>query len=121
MVEQLRYNRLSRWFVGLPRHEQPWDHPPFTKNRERLLEGGTPEVRFQQGLNDARAENLLSDEHFPVDGTMIRAWASQASFVRKDGSDDEGDGSHFHGQKRSNDTHASTTDPDARLFKIEPG
>ena len=82
MVEQLRYNRLYRWFVGLPLHEQPWDHPPFTKNRERLLEGGTPEVRFQQGLNDARAENLLSDEHFPVDGTMIRAWASQASFVR---------------------------------------
>ncbi len=117
LVEQLRYNMLYRWFVGLPLHELPWDHSTFTKNRDRLLKGGTPEVLFNQVLECARAENLLSDEHFSVDGTMIRAWASQASFVRKDGSDDEGDGSNFHGQKRSNETHASTTDPDARLFK----
>ena len=117
MVEQLRYNMLYRWFVGLPLHEQPWDHSTFSKNRERLLEGGTPEVLFQQVLDCARAENLLSEEHFSVDGTLIRAWASQASFVRKDGKDDDGDGSNFHGQKRSNETHASTTDPDARLFK----
>jgi transposase len=121
LVEQLRYNMLYRWFVGLPLHEQPWDHSTFTKNRERLLEGGTPEVLFQQVLDCARAENLLSEEHFSVDGTMIRAWASHSSFVRKDGSDDEGDGSNFHGQKRSNDTHASTTDPDARLFKKSQG
>jgi len=110
LVEQLRYNMLYRWFVGLPLHEQPWDHSTFTKNRERLLQGGTPEVLFNQVLDCARAENLLSDEHFSVDGTMIRAWASQGSFVRKDGGDDEGDGSNFHGQKRSNDTHASRTD-----------
>ena len=121
LVEQLRYNMLYRWFVGLPLHEQPWDHSTFTKNRDRLLEGGTPEVLFNQVLDCARAENLLSDEHFSVDGTMIRAWASQASFVRNDGSDDEGDGSNFRGQERSNDTHTSTTDPDARLFKKSQG
>lgn len=121
LVEQLRYNMLYRWFVGLPLHEQPWDHSTFTKNRERLLKGGTPEVLFNQVLDCARAENLLSEEHFSVDGTMIRAWASQASFVRKDGSDDEGDGSNFRGQERSNDTHASTTDPDSRLFKKSQG
>ena len=121
LVEQLRYNMLYRWFVGLPLHEQPWDHSTFTKNRDRLLEGGTPEVLFEQVLDCARAEHLLSAEHFSVDGTMIRAWASQASFVRKDGSDDEGDGSNFRGQERSNDTHASTTDPDARLFKKSQG
>jgi transposase len=121
LVEQLRYNMLYRWFVGVPLHEQPWDHSTFTKNRDRLLKGGTPEVLFNQMLDCARAENLLSEEHFSVDGTMIRAWASQASFVRKDGSDDEGDGSNFRGQQRSNDTHASTTDPDARLFKKSQG
>jgi transposase len=121
LIEQLRYNMLYRWFVGVPLHEQPWDHSTFSKNRERLLEGGTPEVLFEQVLDCARAENLLSEEHFSVDGTMIRAWASQASFVRKDGGDDEGDGSNFHGQKRSNDTHASTTDPDARLYKKSQG
>ena len=121
MVEQLRYNMLYRWFVGLPLHQQPWDHSTFSKNRERLLEGGTPEVLFEQVLDCARAENLLSDEHFSVDGTLIRAWASQASFVRKDGKDDDGDGSNFHGQKRSNETHASTTDPDARLYKKSQG
>jgi transposase len=120
MVEQLRYNMLYRWFVGLPLHEQPWDHSTFSKNRERLLEGGTPEVLFQQVLDCARAENLLSDEHFSVDGTLIRAWASQASFVRRDGKDD-GDGGNFHGQTRSNETHASTTDPDARLYKKSKG
>jgi transposase len=121
MVEQLRYNMLYRWFVGLPLHEQPWDHSTFSKNRERLLEGGTPEVLFEQVLDCARAENLLSAEHFSVDGTLIRAWAAQASFVRKDGKDDDGDGSNFHGQKRSNETHASTTDPDARLYKKSQG
>ena len=120
LVEQLRYNMLYRWFVGLPVQEQPWDHSTFSKNRERLLQGGTPEVLFDHVLDCARAENLLSEEHFSVDG-MIRAWASQASFVRKDGGDDEGDGSDFHGQKRSNDTHASSTDPDARLFKKSQG
>ena len=121
LVQQLRYNMLYRWFVGLPLHEQPWDHSTFSKNRERLLEGGTPEVLFEQVLDCARAENLLSEEHFSIDGTLIRAWASQASFVRKDGKDDDDDGSNFHGQTRSNKTHASTTDPDARLYKKSHG
>ena len=121
MVEQLRYNMLYRWFVGLALHQLPWDHSTFSKNRERLLAGGTPEVLFEQVLDCARAENLLSAEHFSVDGTLIRAWASQASFVRKDGQDNDGDGSNFHGQKRSNETHASTTDPDARLYKKSQG
>ena len=121
LIEQLRYNMLYRWFVGLPLHEQPWDHSTFTKNRDRLLEGGTPEVLFEAVLDRAGTENLLSEEHFSVDGTLICAWASQASFVRKDGSDDAGGGSDFRGQARSNDTHASTTDPDARLFKKSQG
>ena len=121
LIEQLRYNMLYRWFVGLPLHEQPWEHSTFTKNRERLLKGGTPQKLFEAVLDCARAEKLLSEEHFSVDGTLIRAWASQASFVRKDGSDDPGGGSQFRGQERSNDTHASSTDPDARLFKKSQG
>jgi transposase len=128
IIEQLRYNMLYRWFVGLPLHEAPWDHSSFTKNRDRLIEGGTPEILFDQVLDCARRENLLSEEHFSVDGTLIRAWASQASFVRKDGTGgtsgsggDSRNGSNFHGQARSNDTHASTTDPEARLFKKHQG
>lgn len=121
LIEQLRYNMLYRWFVGVPMHEAPWDHSSFTKNRERMLEGGTPAVLFDQVLSEARAENLLSEEHFSIDGTLIRAWASQASFVRKDGQDDDRDTKNFHGQKRSSDTHISTTDPDARLFKKSQG
>lgn len=121
LIEQLRYNMLYRWFVGVPMHEAPWDHSSFTKNRERMLEGGTPAVLFDQVLSEARAENLLSEEHFSIDGTLIRAWASQASFVRKDGQDDDRDTKNFHGQKRSSDTHTSTTDPDARLFKKSQG
>jgi IS5 family transposase len=113
---------LYRWFVGLPLHEAPWDHLSFTKNRNRLIEGGTPEILFDQVLDCARRENLLSDEHFSVDGTLIRAWASQASFVRRHhGQNSDDDGTDFHGDKRSNDTHVSTTDPEARLFKKQAG
>jgi transposase len=122
IVEQLRYNMLYRWFVGLPLHEAPWDHSSFSKNRNRLLAAGTLEVLFDRVLDCAREKNLLSEDHFSVDGTLIRAWASQASFVRKDGgSDDGGDGGNFRGQKRSNETHVSTTDPEARLFKKSRG
>lgn len=96
-----------------------WDHATFTQNRDRLLKGGAPEVWFNQGLDGARAEHWLSDEPCSVEGTMIRAWAAQASFVHKEGRDD--DGSNFRGEKRSNDTHASTTDAEARLFKKSPG
>ncbi len=95
-----------------------WHHAVFSKNRDRLL---TSEVaqRFFAEVNRV-TKRLMSDEHFTADGTLIQAWASQKSFRRKDGSDD-GDGSDFHGQKRSNDTHLSTTDPDARLYKKSYG
>jgi transposase len=118
LVEQIDYNLLFRWFVGLGMDDAVWNHAVFSKNRDRLL---TSEVaqRFFAEVN-REAKKFMSDEHFTVDGTLIQAWASQRSFRKKDGSDD-GDGSNFHGQKRKNDTHESTTDPDARLFKKSYG
>jgi transposase len=118
LVEQIDYNLLFRWFVGLGMDDAVWNHTVFSKNRDRLL---TSEVaqRFFAEVN-LRAKRFMSDDHFTVDGTLIQAWASQKSFRPKDGSDD-GDGTNFHGQKRSNDTHESTTDPDARLYKKSYG
>jgi transposase len=118
LVEQIDYNLLFRWFVGLGMDDAVWNHAVFSKNRDRLL---TSEVaqRFFAEVN-LRAKRFMSDDHFTVDGTLIQAWASQKSFRPKDGSDD-GDGTNFHGQKRSNDTHESTTDPDARLYKKSYG
>ena len=118
LVEQLDYNLLFRWFVGLSMDDAVWNHALFSKNRDRML---TSEVvqRFFAEVNQV-AKRFMSDEHFTVDGTLIQAWASQKSFRRKDGSED-GDGSDFHGEKRSNDTHQSTTDPDARLYKKSYG
>jgi transposase len=118
LVEQIDYNLLFRWFVGLGMDDGVWNHAVFSKNRDRLL---TSEVaqRFFAEVNE-RAKPFLSDDHFTVDGTLIQAWASQKSFRAKDGSDD-GDGTNFHGQKRSNDTHESSTDPDARLYKKSNG
>ena len=118
LVEQIDYNLLFRWFVGLGMDDVVWNHAVFSKNRDRLL---TSEVaqRFFAEVNE-RAKPFMSDEHFTVDGTLIQAWASQKSFRPKDGSDD-GDGTNFHGQRRSNDTHESTTDPDARLYKKSYG
>jgi transposase len=118
LVEQIDYNLLFRWFVGLGMDDAMWNHAVFSKNRDRLL---TSEVaqRFFAEVN-RRAKRFMSDDHFTVDGTLIQAWASQKSFRAKDGSDD-GDGTNFHGQKRSNDTHESTTDPDARLYKKSYG
>jgi transposase len=120
LVEQLEYNLLFRWFVGLPLSEPAWAATSFTKNRERLLSGEVAQSFFAAVVSEARRQRLLDDEHFTVDGTLIQAWASQKSFRAKDGSDD-GDGSNFHGQKRSNQTHASTTDSDARLYKKSYG
>src|SRR5271155_2334446 len=120
LVEQIDYNLLFRWFVGLGMDDAVWNHAVFSKNRDRLL---TSEVaqRFFAEVNK-RAKKFMSDEHFTVDGTLIQAWASHKSFRPKDSSDDEsGDGSNFHGRKRSNDTHESTTDPDARLYKKSYG
>ena len=122
LCEQLGYNLLYRWFVGLSMDDAPWDHSTYTKNRDRLIEHEVVRALFGQVMEQAKAAQLLSDEHFSVDGTLIRAWASHKSFVPKDGPPPPSSGSRsnpeidFKGQKRSNDTHASRTDPDARLF-----
>ena len=116
LMEQLDYNLLYRWFVGLSPDDPVWDPTSFTKNRDRLLGGEAFEKFMTKLLNHPEVKPLLSDEHFSADGTLIQAWASQKSFRPKDGSDD-GDGSNFHGQKRKNDTHASVTDPNSRLYR----
>jgi transposase len=114
LMEQLDYNLLFRWFVGMSMDERVWVATVFTKNRDRLLKHAIAQSFFEGVLQLAQPH--LSDEHFTVDGTLIEAWASQKSFRRKDGNDD-GDGTNFHGQQRRNDTHQSTTDPDAKLYR----
>jgi transposase len=127
LMEELEYNLLFRWFVGLNMDDRVWVPTVFSKNRERLLDGDIAERFFGGVLKQAREANLLSDEHFSVDGTLIEAWASQKSFQRKDGGeppppDDSGNPTvNFHGEKRSNDTHQSKTDPDARLARKSGG
>src|SRR3954470_12985371 len=127
LMEQLQYNLLFRWFVGLNMDEPVWVATVFTKNRDRLLEGEIASLFFAGVLKQAQEADLLSDEHFSVDGTLIEAWAGQKSFQRKDRSekpppDDPGNPTvDFHGEKRSNDTHESTTDPDARLARKSGG
>jgi transposase len=117
LVEQLDYNLLFRWFVGLGMDDAVWNHAVFSKNRERLLTSEVAQQFF--AAVTLQAKRFMSDEHFTVDGTLIQAWASHKSFRKKDGSD--GDGTNFHDSKRSNDTHESTTDPDARLYKKSYG
>ncbi len=119
LMEQLDYNLLYRWFVGLSPDDPVWDPTSFTKNRDRLHDGDVFAKFMTKLLNHPQVKPLLSDEHFSVDGTLIEAWASQKSFRPKDGSDD--DGVNFHGQKRKNDTHASTSDPDSRLYRKAAG
>ena len=114
LMEQLDYNILFRWFVGLELDEPIWDVTVFTKNRDRLLTQAVATRFFQ--LVVAQATPWLSDEHFTVDGTLLEAWAGQKSFQRKD-QDPDDKGRNFHGQARSNDTHVSKTDPDARLYR----
>jgi transposase len=122
LCEQLGYNMLYRWFVGLSMDDAAWDHSTYTHNRDRLIEHDVVRALFGQVMQQAKEAELLSSEHFSVDGTLIRAWASHKSFVPKDGPPPPSSGSHhnpevdFKGKQRSNDTHASTTDPDARLF-----
>ncbi len=118
LMEQLDYNILFRWFVGLSMDEPIWDATVFTKNRDRLLNQELARGFLRRVV--ARAERYMSDEHFTVDGTLIEAWASQKSFQRKDGPTD-GDGSNFHGEARKNETHASKTDPDAKLYRKSQG
>jgi transposase len=128
LMEQLDYNFLFRWFAGLSIDDPVWDATVFTKNRERLLEGEVAEGFFTAVVDQSRAQGLLSDEHFTVDGTLIEAWAGHKSFKRKDNPDrhtppdDPGNPSvDFHGERRSNLTHQSTTDPAARLARKGAG
>ena len=127
LMERLEYDLLFRWFVGIGIDDAAWDHSTFSKNRDRLLEGDMAAKFLAAVLAEPRVKKLLSRDHFSVDGTLIEAWASMKSFRPKDGSDNppEGGGrnaeANFHGQKRSNETHASTTDPDARLYRKGPG
>ena len=121
LMEQLDYNLLYRWFVGLAPDDPVWNATTFTKNRERLQQGDVFQKFMTKLLNHPQVKPLLSDEHFSVDGTLIEAWASQKSFRAKDGSDNEGDSGNFRGHKRSNETHVSTTDPKSRLYRKAAG
>jgi transposase len=144
LMEKVQYNLLFRWFIGLSMDDSVWVPTVFSKNRERLIKHDTVVAFFNEMLAQAERKNWLSKEHFSVDGTLIQAWAGHKSFVRKDGSDDSdadgnatdtalthaatneapgedankaGSGKDFRGQPRSNDTHASKTDPDSRLYR----
>jgi transposase len=129
LMERLEYDLLFRWFVGIGIDDATWDHSVFSKNRDRLLEGDIAAKFLAAVLARPQVKQLLSTEHFSVDGTLIEAWASMKSVKPKDGSGEppaQGSGGRnaeadFHGQKRSNETHASTTDPDARLYRKGQG
>jgi transposase len=123
LMEQLDYNLLFRWFVGLSPDDPIWDATVFTKNRERLQEGDVFQKFMAKLLKHEKVKPLLSDEHFSVDGTLIEAWASHKSFrpKRTKNGEDGSDGSNFHGQVRKNDTHQSTTDPEAKLYRKADG
>jgi TolB-like protein/transposase len=127
LIEQLDYDLLFRWFVGLSMDDEVWNHSTFSKNRDRLLEGDIAEAFLSKVVDMARSHKLLSDEHFTVDGTLIEAWTGQKSFQKKGTpskpkSGDPGNPTvDFHGEKRLNDTHQSTTDPEARLFRTGKG
>ena len=122
LMEQIDYNLLFRWFVGLGIDDPVWDHSTFSKNRDRLLDADVAAKFLEAVLRHTKVKRFLSDDHFSVDGTLVEAWASLKSFRARDGSDEppsqgrngERD---FHGEKRANETHASKTDPDAKLFR----
>ena len=123
LMEQINYNLLFRWFVGLSIDDAVWDHSVFSKNRDRLLEADVAREFLSALLSLPKVKQLLSSDHFSVDGTLIEAWASMKSFRPRDGSGEPPDGNgrnserSFHGEKRSNETHQSTTDPDAKLYR----
>jgi transposase len=127
LMERLEFDLLFRWFVGLGVDDAVWDHSTFSKNRDRLLEGEIAAKFLAAVLAQPKVKRLLSSDHFSVDGTLIEAWASIKSFRRKDGGDDDRQGPgrnaerNFHREKRSNETHRSTTDPEARLYKKGDG
>jgi len=127
LMERMEFDLLFRWFVGLGVDDPAWDHSTFSKNRDRLLEGEIAAKFLRAVLDQPRVKRLLSSDHFSVDGTLIEAWASIKSFRRKD--EDDGDGGdagrnaerNFHGEKRSNETHRSVTDPEAMLYRKGDG
>src|SRR5436190_11084212 len=127
LMEQLEYNLLFRWFVGLNIDDPVWDATVFSKNRDRLLAADVAALFFQAVLDEAKSRDLISDEHFTVDGTLLDAWASLKSFKKVDDSDspppdDPGNPTiNFHGETRTNATHTSTTDPDATLARKGKG
>jgi transposase len=127
LMERLEFDLLFRWFVGLGIDDAAWDHSVFSKNRDRLLDGDIAAKFLSAVLAQPRVKRLLSTDHFSVDGTLIEAWASMKSFKPTDGPNEppaDGGGRNqetdFHGQRRSNETHASTTDPEARLYRNDP-
>ncbi len=121
LVEQISYNLLFRWFVGLSIDDKVWNHSVFSKNRDRMLEHDVVTAFFNQVVEMAEQMDLLSGDHFSVDGTLLKAWAGHKSVRRKDGSDDDRPPDDWHGEKRSNTTHGSTTDPESRLYKKTRG
>jgi transposase len=127
LMERMEFDLLFRWFVGLDVDDAPWDHSSFSTNRDRLLEGDIAAKLLTTILAQPKVKWLLSSDHFSVDGTLIDAWASIKSFRKKDGGDHDGDGPgrnagrNFHGEVCSNDTHESTTDPDAKLYRKGDG
>ena len=127
LMERMEFDLLFRWFAGLGVDDPAWDHSSFTKNRDRLLEGEIAAKFLRAVLAQPKVKRLISSDHFSVDGTLIEAWASLKSFRRKDGGDNDPDGPgrnaerRFHREKRSNETHQSTTDPQARLYRKGDG
>jgi transposase len=123
LMERLDYDLLFRWFVGIGVDDAVWDASMFSKNRDRLLDGDIARKFLSAVLGQPKVKRLLSSEHFSVDGTLIEAWASMKSVKPRDGADEPPSGggrnpeADFHGHKRSNATHGSTTDPEARLYK----
>ena len=127
LMERMEFDLLFRWFVGLGVDDPAWDHSSFSKNRDRLLEGEIAAKFLSAVMAQPKVKRLLSSDHFSVDGTLLEAWASIKSFRRKDGGDNDSTGTgrnaerNFHKEKRSNETHRSLTDPDARLYKKGDG
>ncbi len=128
LLEQIDFNFLYRWFIGMKADDRIWDETVFSKNRERLLNGEIADKLFEKVIALANQKNLISDEHFTVDGTIVEAWASLKSFQKKDRKNkrkNDGDPGNpsvdFHGEKRKNDTHESTTDPEAKLYRKSKG
>jgi transposase len=121
LTEQIGYSILFRWFLGMALDEPVWDHSSFTQNQQRLIGSEAANLFFQRVLDQARKKRLLSAEHFTVDGTLLESWASLKSFQPRDGAPPAGEGRNpevdFKGRKRTNDTHASTTDPEAKLMR----